>query len=161
MLELYLDLFCDIKFVRDIFIRWISCNNEVLCHVASRTLSILFSHCYLTPDQFLDLAELVLGVHEEKNAIFGNVEVTMRASRAAVLDGVDSDSSSSVFDSDYDQTPEPAESHSDSEALMIQIGGKEREQSHSETMDSTKSNKSQSANGSSLNVVKEEHPQFS
>ena len=66
--------------MKDIFVRWISCDNEVLNHVTSQTLAILFSHEYLTPDEFLDLAELLLGVHEGFGA-FSNVGVTQRKSR--------------------------------------------------------------------------------
>jgi len=117
-----LDLFCDIKFVRDIFVRWISCKNEILCHVASRTLGILFSHSYLSADQFLDLAELLLGVHEEENAIFGKVHVTERATRSGLFFGDVSDSSSSSpIDSDDEigSSPEPADdSASESDHLL-------------------------------------------
>ena len=114
----FLDLFCDIKFVKKIFVRWISCKNEVLCHLASRTLGILFSHSYLTADQFLDLAELLLGVHDEKNNVFGNMEVSYRPNRPGVFFGDVSDSSSSPIDSDYESTPEPDMSSSDESDLL-------------------------------------------
>ncbi|ETO31565.1 hypothetical protein RFI_05554, partial [Reticulomyxa filosa] len=76
-------LFCDIKFVKNIFVRWLSSPSEVLSHVTSRTLAVLFSHAYLTSDQILDLAELLLGVHESETKY--PVRVLDRASRSGVL----------------------------------------------------------------------------
>jgi len=83
-----LELFCDIKFVKNIFVRWISSSSEILSHVTSRTLAVLFSHAYLNSDQMLDLAELLLGVHErEVNYPMENVGLMNRASRSGVLYG--------------------------------------------------------------------------
>ncbi|ETO26225.1 hypothetical protein RFI_10910, partial [Reticulomyxa filosa] len=80
------ELFCDIKFVKNIFVRWLSSSSEVLSHVTSRTLAVLFSHAYLNNDQILDLAELLLGVHEkENNYPMENVALMNRVSRSGVL----------------------------------------------------------------------------
>ena len=99
MYDTKIALFCDISFVKSIFVRWISCDNEVLCHVAARTLAILFSHEYLTMDQMSDLSELLLGVHETETP-FATVPVTYRASRpGALLYGNMPDSSSDDSDS--------------------------------------------------------------
>ena len=53
---------------------------------------------------------------EDNNHIFGNVEVTYRASRPGMFYGDCSSDSSSFVDSDYD-SPEPQESESSSDLI--------------------------------------------